>query len=160
MNRKLSSALLCALMLLALPLPRAAYAGSGVKLVVIVAAGSPLKNISKGELKRVYLSDNVIMEGKKLVPFNLDAGTPERLGFDRSVLGMSDDAMQRFWIDRKIRGQPGAPRSLPSAALAVKVAAKFPGAIAYVPVQDLTRDVQAVRVDGNAYTDPSYEIMK
>ena len=115
---------------------------------------------SKQELKRVYTSDNVVMGGRKLVPFNLNAGTPERSGFDRAVLGMADEAMQRFWIDRKIRGQLGPPRSLPSPALAIKVAAKFPGAIAYVPAPDLTRDVQPVAVDGVAYTDAAYTIVR
>src|SRR5262245_17233567 len=160
MNRHLSSAVLCALLAVVLLAARAAIAAPTVKLVVIVATGSPIKNISKGELKKVFMSDNAVMEGKKLVPFNMSPGPPDRGAFARAVLGMSDEAMQRFWIDRKIRGQPGAPRSLPSADVAIKVAAKFPGAIAYVPAQALTRDVQSVKVDGIAHTDPAYTIAR
>lgn len=158
MNRHLSYALLAALAIVTLVLAGRASAGPAVKLAVIVAKGSPITNLSKAELKRAYLSDNVVIGGKKLVPFNFSPNTPERTGFDKVVLGMSVDVMQRFWIDRKIRGQPDAPRSLPSAVMAIKITAKFPGAIAYIPSSDLTADVQAVTIDGVAHDSPSYDI--
>jgi hypothetical protein len=62
----------------------------------------------------------------------------------KELLGMSPDEVGRYWIDRKVRGQSAAPRSLPSAAHVAKVAAKFPGAIGYLPADQLTSDIQAV----------------
>lgn len=135
-------------------------AGQGAKLVVIVAKESPVADLSRAELKRVYLSDKLIVAGQKLVPFNFTAGTAERSAFDRTVLGMSPEVMQRFWVDRKIRGQADAPRSLPSSAIMIKVVAKFPGALAYIPAQDLTPDVKPLRIDGVEYTSPAYTIAK
>jgi hypothetical protein len=129
------------------------------KLVVVVAKGSSLTNISRDDLKRCYLGESVSGGGKTLVPFNATTSTPERTGFDKSVLGLSPDEVGRFWVDRKVRGQGGAPRSLPSAAHIAKVAAKFPGAIAYLPVDQLTSDIQPVQVDGVAYTDGRYNIV-
>lgn len=137
-----------------------AFAGRGSKLVVIVAKQSPVTDLSRAELKRAYLSDKLIVAGQKLVPFNFNAGTPERSAFDREVLGMSPEVMQRFWVDRKIRGQAGAPRSLPSSAVMIKVVTRFPGALAYIPVQDLTGDVKPIRIDGIEHTSPAYTIFK
>jgi len=94
-----------------------------------------------------------------LVPFNASPGTPERTGFDKAVLGMSPDEVGRFWVDRKVRGQSAAPRSLPSAAHIAKVAAKFPDAIGYLAEDRMTPDIQAVSVDGVAYTDAKYDIL-
>jgi hypothetical protein len=128
------------------------------KLVVVVVKGSSLTNISKGDLKHCFLGDSVSGGGKTLVPFNADAKTPERSGFDRTVLGMSPDEVGRYWVDRKVRAQSGAPRSLPSMAHVVKVVAKFPGAIGYVPVDQLTADLQPVKVDGVAHTDAGYSL--
>jgi len=128
------------------------------KLAVIVAKDSPVKNLTREELKRIFLSDAVIVAGRKLVPFNFAPGTPARKGFDKSLLGMTEDAMQRFWIDRKVRGQPGAPRGLPSTLVVIGVTAKFPGAIAYVPAHELTAEVQAVTIDGVPHTSPAYTI--
>src|SRR4051812_65903 len=85
----------------------AAFA-DGRKLVVVVAKGSSVKNISRGELKRCFTGDAVTVAGKQLVPFNAAPNTPERAAFDQAVLGMSPDEVGRFWIDRKVRGQSAA----------------------------------------------------
>src|SRR5687767_5118296 len=86
------------------------------KLVVVVAKGSPVTNIARSDLKRAFTGDSVSAGGKTLVPFNAQPNTPERSGFDKAVLGMTPDEVGRYWIDRKVRGQSAAPRSLPSAA--------------------------------------------
>lgn len=130
----------------------------GKKLVVVVAKGSPVTNVSRSDLKRAFTGESVSVAGKTLVPFNANPNTPERTGFDKAVLGMSPDEVGRYWVDRKVRGQSAAPRSLPSAAHIAKVAAKFPGAISYLPADQLTSDIQAVAVDGVAYTDAKYSI--
>jgi len=131
----------------------------GKKLVVVVAKGSPVTNVSRGDLKRAFTGESVSVAGKTLVPFNANPGTPERTGFDQAVLGMSPDEVGRYWVDRKVRGQSAAPRSLPSAAHIAKVAAKFPGAISYLPEDQITSDIQPVQVDGVPYTDGHYNIV-
>ena len=92
------------------------------------------------------------------MPFNAQPKTAERTGFDRGVLGMSPDEVGRYWVDRKVRGQSGAPRSLPSVMHVQKVVAKFPNAISYLPADQLTADVQPMKIDGTAYTDASYAL--
>jgi hypothetical protein len=130
----------------------------GKKLVVVVAKGSRVTNLTRSDLKRCFTGESVTAGGKPLVPFNAAPNTPERTGFDLAVLGMTPDEVGRFWIDRKVRGQSAAPRSLPSAAHIAKVAAKFPGAIGYLTADQLTSDIQAVSVDGVAYTDAHYNL--
>jgi len=130
----------------------------GKKLVVVVARGASLTSISRTDLKRCFTGERIIVGGKLLVPFNAAPSSPDRDGFDRAVLGMTRDEVGRFWVDRKIRGQSGPPRSLPSPAYIARVAAKFPGAIGYLPADQLTSDVQPVAVDGIAYSDARYDI--
>lgn len=148
--------ILCSLLAL-LAGARTATAGRQ-KLVVVVAKGSPVTSISLTDLKRCFLGDRVTAHDRVLVPFNSPPRTSERTGFDRSALGMSPDDVGRFWIDRKVRGQSGAPRDLPSVAYVTKVVAKFPGAIGYLAVDALGPDVQPVLVDGVAYTDAAYPL--
>jgi hypothetical protein len=139
-----------------------AFAGSASaehkKLVVVVAKGSSITSISRSDLKHCFMGDSISADGKPLVPFNAEPKTAEREGFDRGILGMSPDEVGRYWIDRKVRGQSGAPRSLPSIMHVQKVVAKFPNAISYLPDDQLTADVQPVRLDGIAYTDSSYAL--
>ena len=139
-----------------------AFAGSAQadhkKLVVVVAKGSSLTSISRSDLKHCFMGDSTSAGGKTLVPFNAEPKTAARAGFDRGVLGMSPDEVGRYWVDRKVRGQSGAPRSLPSLIHVQKVVAKFPNAISYLPADQLTADVQAVKVDGVAYTEGGYAL--
>lgn len=147
------------LSLLVLAIAARAAAADHKKLVVVVAKGSSLTNIATSDLKRCFVGDPVSAGGKQLVPFNAEARTPERSGFDRVVLGMSPDEAGRFWVDRKVRGQLTAPRALPSTQYIVKVVAKFPGAIGYVPVDQLTPELQPVSLDGVAYTSAAYALV-
>ena len=128
----------------------------GQKLVVVVAKGSKLTSISRSELKRCFLGDPITVGDKNLVPFNSEPSTPARTAFDQAVLGMSPSEVGRLWVDRKVRGQSSAPRSLPSVGHVVKVVAKFPNAISYVPADQLTSALQPVAIDGVAYTDERY----
>lgn len=152
---RLASLVLCALVLLG-----GGARADGRKLVVVVAKGSAVTNLSRSDLRRCFLSEPVSAGGKQLVPFNASPNSAERTAFDRAVLGMSPDEVGRFWIDRKVRGQSAAPRSLPSNAHIAKVAAKFPGAISYLPADALTAEVQAVAIDGVAYTDARYNLVQ
>jgi hypothetical protein len=128
------------------------------KLVVVVAKGSSITSISTSDLKHCFLGDSTSADGQPVVPFNAQPKTAERAGFDRGVLGMSPDEVGRYWVDRKVRGQSGAPRSLPSVMHVQKVVAKFPNAISYLPADQLTAEVQPVKIDGAAYTDASYAL--
>ncbi len=117
-------------------------------LAVIVAKGSRITGLSGAELKRVFSGDTVVVNDRRLVPFNFPPGTSERLAFDRAVLGMSEAEVGRYWVDRKIRGDGGAPRALPTALHVHKIVARFPGAIGYLPLDQLTPDVVSIKIDG------------
>ena len=127
-------------------------------IVVVVAKGSPVRSLSRAELRRCFTGDALVVEDVRLIPFNFPPGTPERIAFDQVVLGMSAEEVGRFWVDRKIRGESQAPRSLPTALHVTKVVAKFPGAISYVPIDQLTDDVVAVAIDGVLPSSPAYPI--
>lgn len=131
----------------------------GRKLVVVVAKGSSVTNISSTDLKRCFTGVAIDGGGTKLVPFNASPNAPDRVAFDSAVLGMSPDDVGRFWTNRRVRGQGNPPRSLPSPAYVAKVAAKFPGAISYLPADQMTPDIQPVAINGIAYTDARYNLI-
>ena len=58
--------------------------------------------------------------------------TVDRVGFDQVVLGMDPETVGRFWIDRKIRGGSGPPRTVESLATLRRVVEKLPGALGYL----------------------------
>lgn len=139
-----STIVLVVLAILAITSGRAA---AGPRLVVVVAKDSKVTSISRSDLRRCFSGDSVIVTDQRLVPFNLPPSSSDRVTFDRVILLMSPEQVGRFWVDRKIRGQSQAPRALPSAHHTVKIVARFPGAIAYIPIDQVTADVKVIAID-------------
>jgi ABC-type phosphate transport system substrate-binding protein len=128
-------------------------------IAVIVGRDSKVAGLSSNELKRVFTGENLTGGGSgKLVPFNQNPSSVPRVAFDRAVLVMTPGEVGRFWVDRKVRGQTGAPRALASSAQVVKVVAKFPNAIGYVPIGEVTGDVKVIAVDGARPGDDDYTL--
>jgi hypothetical protein len=137
----------------------AARSAPRVRLAVVVAEKSPLVALSRHELRRVYSGEIVTRaDGKRLIPLMLAARLPDRVGFDQAVLGMSADEVARYWIDRKIRGQSGPPKSVDSSDLLQRVVAQLDGAIGYVRSSNVRPGLKAVRIDGKTPSDPGYSV--
>jgi ABC-type phosphate transport system substrate-binding protein len=134
------------------------HAGERIPLAVIVSKGSPLNELSSAQLTRMYMGDLVDFSGGRLIPLNRSTGTEERQQFDRVVLGKSPDEMARYWIDRKIRGQSGAPKAVEPVDVYERVVSKLDGAIGYVRINDVRSDVKVLRIDGKSPGDPGYPV--
>ena len=133
-------------------------AGERVPLAMIVSKTSALNELSSAQITRMYMGDLVDSGGRRIIPLNRATTTEEREQFDRVVLGKSPDEMARYWIDRKIRGQSGAPKAVEPVDVYARVVAKLDGAIGYVRVSDVRGDVKVLRIDGKAPTDHGYPI--
>jgi len=141
-------------------IPLANAAKGSEPLVVIAAKNSSLNDISLFRLKRLYLGDVIeAPDGTKLLPLNRGNKTGERVGFDESVLGMTPEEVARYWIDRRIRGQSGAPKAVDPAAVLQKVVGRLPGAVSYVRVSELSSQMKVVKVDGRKPGDAGYPIV-
>jgi len=139
--------------------PRPVRAGTEVALAIIVAPGSKLTSISVADLRRVFESERLTdPEGNRLIALNHPPKTPDRVGFDQAVLGRDPEEVGRFWIDRKIRGGSGPPRTVESLATLRRVVEKLPGAIGYIRPAQLSGEVRAIRVDGKLPEDPGYPV--
>lgn len=141
-------------------LPAEGEAGSpGTDLAVVVAKQSALDGLSLQQLKHLYLGDTILGPGgDKLLALNRDPKSPERVGFDRSVLEMTPEGAARYWIDRKIRGQSGAPRAVEPASVAQRVVARLPAALTYVRANEVSGEVKVLRIDGKKPGDSGYPI--
>jgi len=128
-------------------------------LVVVVGAQNPLHDVSRKTLRRAYLGEPTEEQGMRLVALNQPPGSPARVTFDRTLLGLEPDAVARFWIDQRIRGQGSAPRAIPSVALLLRVLAQLPGGISYLRRADLpanTTGVKVLTIDGKKPDDAGY----
>lgn len=140
--------------------PQDSYgAGGTAPIAVIVSKSFPAEGVSFGDLKRVYMGSPVMVAGKLLVPITYPRETTERVDFDSTVLGMSAEEVGLYWIDRKIRGQSGPPKSVGNAATVVRVIAKVDGAIGFVKATAATgKDIKILRIDGKLPRESGYRL--
>ncbi len=133
----------------------AAMADRRVPVVIVVAKASKLESVTLRDLRRMFDGDN---PSRTRRPFNWPARSQVRVAFDKKVLGLSPSAVGRYWIDRKVRGQRGAPRSLASSMQVAKVVARFPGAIGYMRADMMPSWVKPLKLGGKSFTDSDYPL--
>jgi len=149
----------CALLLLLPNVERSARASARVVLSVVVARGSAVQDLSLSELKRIFTNEgDKDPSGQRYLPFNHPPHTTDRVAYDQVLLGLAADEVSQFWIERRIRGLPGPPRSVDSLSLLLRLIARLPGAIGYARPAQLTGDVRAIRVNGKLPNDASYPL--
>lgn len=128
-----------------------------MSLVVIVSPRSKVTHLGSDDLRRLFQGERVTdSQGNRLIALNQPPTTADRVGFDRAVLGRDAEAVGRFWIDRKIRGGEGPPRTVQSLATLRRVVEKLPGSVGYLRPAQLTNEVRALRIDGKLPEDPGY----
>jgi hypothetical protein len=135
------------------------HAAPANALVIVTQRSSALSDLSLRELKRMYQSEQVNgPDGTPIIPLNRPVGSPARVAFDQLVLKMDPDEVGRYWIDRKIRGQTGAPKAIPSLDLLRRAVASVAGTLTYLSASELTADLKIVSVDGKSPTDAGYPL--
>lgn len=150
----------CALMFAAVTAvtPEESYgAGNLGPLAIVVSKSFPADGISFGDLKRAFMGNPVMVSGKLLVPITYPKDSPERVAFDQTALGMSPEEVGLYWIDRKIRGQSGPPKSAPNAATVLRIVEKVDGAIGFARAAS-AKGTKVLRVDGKLPSDSGYRL--
>lgn len=124
---------------------RPASAASDETLLVIVHPSVVEQTWSEDDLSAIFtLTKRAWSNGQAIIPYNYDAGNKLREVFDRVVLNFTEEQAARFWIDFRIRGGGAPPRKVPNVATMVRVIARLPGAIGYVPAGAPTEGTKVV----------------
>jgi ABC-type phosphate transport system substrate-binding protein len=111
--------------------PETASAGTGIVVVINPANGEAP---SLSDIAAIFTTRRQTWKnGERIVPFNFPPRHEVRAAFDQAALGMDADTVARYWIDRKIRGGNPPPKQVNNGQLIVRLVAKMPGAIGYVP---------------------------
>jgi hypothetical protein len=135
-------ALAAAFALLAAP----SRAGDEVEeLAVIVNPRNPAKRIDAFELEAIFtMATQGWPGGGTVIPFNYPPEDRLRVAFDRAALRMEPDQVGRFWIDQRVRDALRPPRQVGDPSIALRLVARLPGAIAYVPSSLVDGSVKVV----------------
>lgn len=123
---------------------------AGPALAIVCSKDSGVTSLSRAQLSAIFrLRTQQFPGGSRATPVNLSPNSAERQEFDRVVLGLEPDEMERFWIDSKIRSGTAAPRSLPSPGAVVRYVASERSAIGYVPIADVDASLRVIALVRN-----------
>lgn len=118
-------------------------------IAIIVNRENPKSSLTTEELRSIYLGRRTEWpDGTRTQPLDQAASAPGREAFLDAVLGMSKAHFAEHWVDQQVRGNGSAPKVAASPAAAVKLVAKVKGAVAFVPLSQVTPAVKVLVLNG------------
>lgn len=130
-------------------------------LAVIVNRANPVTNISRHELRAIFLGEQTAWQhGRRATPALREPGDPERVTALRLIYGMSEADLSRHFLHRTFMGGSTAgPRTLATAEGMKRFVFNVPGGIGLVRLADLDDTVKALKVDDAAPGDAGYVLV-
>ena len=116
---------------------------------VIVHRDNPVSVLTVAELQRIFRKQTRMWPtGESMVPVDWDATSPVRADFSDKVMRRSVREMAEFWVQQNITQGLTPPTTLKSTRAVLRFVASVPGAIAYVPVDEVDDTVKRLEIKG------------
>jgi ABC-type phosphate transport system substrate-binding protein len=128
-------------------------------VAVVVNPKNPVRDLSSHELRRLFAGEKHFWAGGLPVKLFIRApGAHERVVLLK-LLDMSEIEYKHYWTAQVFRGEAQAePIALFSNGMQKEALTAFPGAIAFVNLQDVKPGMKVVRVDGHVPGDAGYPL--
>jgi phosphate transport system substrate-binding protein len=135
-------------------------AATGNDLAVVVNKSNSISNLTKSELRKLVLGEQESWPGGVKVTVTLRSpGNPERAAVLRVVCRMSEDDYVQHSMHSDFVGETtNAPKIVSSAAAVRQMVASVPGAIGFLPLNEVDGSVKVVSVEGVSAGEPDYKI--
>jgi hypothetical protein len=98
---------------------------------VIVVGNAATPPLDEATLQRVYLGKVVEIDGRPIIPVNLQRGSSLRKAFMEHVLTQDDDKFIAYWTVRHYIGQGTPPREFATLEQQLAFVRATPGAVGY-----------------------------
>ncbi len=109
----------------------------------VIVSNNKLRDISKSELKAIYLNKISFLGNKKIIPLNLYAKDPIRISFETKVLNMSFRHLKSYWAKQHYLGHR-PPLSMKSQESVIAFIKKVDGAIGYIDIKNIDEDLKII----------------
>ena len=114
-------------------------------IVVIVHPSNPLKDVSKDEIKRLFLAKTDGIQKVKLKPIAQNSSQSIRVVFDEDILGKTPSKAKAYWSRLVFTAAGMPPPELGSNGTTVQWVSENPDAIAYVEESSLNDTVKVLK---------------
>lgn len=118
----------------------------GGEYVVVANKDCPVSEVSKADLKRVYVGKVTDIGGTKVSIANLALDNPAAEAFLMDVTAMNSSDYKSFWMAQQIRGGSTAPLVKKTAEVMIEFVKENAGNVGYVPKDTPTEGVKVLTV--------------
>jgi ABC-type phosphate transport system substrate-binding protein len=129
-------------------------------MAVVVNPSTPISDLSMSEVRKIFRGDRQYWT--KDVPVVLLIRAPKSRERDvilRNLYDMSEAQFKQYWIAKIFRAEAtAAPKIVYSNDMAKELVSVIPGAIAFIPQNDVTEGLKVVKIDGRMPGDPGYPL--
>lgn len=116
-------------------------------IVLIVNKANPIDKLSSSKIKVIFMRNISRWPwGAEIAPVDLPDSNPARRTFLRSLIGSTREQMEVYWIDQKVSRSIDRPLRVASPKEAKMLVASRPGAIAYIPAEEVDGTVRVLEV--------------
>ena len=110
---------------------------------VVVSKNSQVMKLSKKQIKDIFLIKRHFIDKVKVVPINLSASSKVRNEFEKKILKINREKLNRYWIKQHFQGI--SPPVIQSSNKSMKLFIKNVDiAIGYLPILLLDSDLRVV----------------
>lgn len=136
---------------------------SGDAIAIIVNRSNPIEGLTLRELRRIFMLETQNWpNGRKITVVLREKGQPERAEAIRLICSISEPEYERHVLFQTFRGLVGwGPRSILSASAMLRFVFNAPGAIGYVPADQVDdRTTKVVAINGFLPGDEKYPLRR
>lgn len=129
-------------------------------MAIVVNRSNPVDGLSSAELRSIFLGSRTYWpSGKRITILMREPGDPERRFVLREVCGMSEWQFKTHFLHGLYTGEIlVSPKILETPSGVKKFIFNVPGAIGYLPVEELDDSVKVLRIDEKLPADKGYPL--
>jgi ABC-type phosphate transport system substrate-binding protein len=117
--------------------------------VVVVNKANPVKTMPLVDLRRIFMKQTRMWpHAEPVVPVDWDSTSEMRQIFCERVLNKSVREMSEYWVQQTMTQGVSPPSTQRSALAILRYVASVPGAISYVPSNEVDNTVNIIRITG------------
>ena len=124
-SRAVTATLACAAVLLAATVARGEF-------LVVVNKGNEVVEISKSDLKRIFLGKLKEIGGEQVVATNQPLDSDIAREFLKDILGMTPEEYKEYWLEQQVKAGGTAPRIMRTDDNVSSFVGELPGGVGYI----------------------------
>jgi ABC-type phosphate transport system substrate-binding protein len=129
-------------------------------IAVVAHPDVPVDNLTLAELRRFLLGDREFWSTGVRVTLLIRAPIArERDAAVQSVCQMTEAQFRQHWIGKVFRAEtPSGPKIVYSTEMALDQVSRLPGAISFVAIAQVTKNVKVLKIDGRSPGQAGYKL--